>query len=322
MRWPAELAPTLDEQQGLLTRRQALDAGVTRSQLRWALRRDSRLVLPGVVATFTGDLDPARRLVAGQLWAGPRAQLASLTAVRWHQVGEVPQDGVVRLLVDWGQGSSRCGFAVRRRTSRLDLRPWQRGPLRVTSRARALVDAARELRDPDAVRQLLISATQRRLVREDDLLAELEAGPVRGSRTTREALRAVATGAWSVPEVDVLAELGRSSILPRVWPNPRLVAIADGAVLPSPDFWIDEVALAGQIHSRQYHARNADWEGTVASDTVFGEYGVPLLSVTPAGFAKDPPAFRRRVERAYNAALHRGRRPLVQMVPRGPGLVR
>lgn len=288
IRWPAGLDHPLDEQRGLLTRAQALAAGVSRSQLRWAVGRDSRLVLPGVIATFTGDLDAGQRLIAGQLWAGPGSQLASLTAVRWHQLGEVPDDGGVRLLVDWGQGSGRSGFAVRRRTTRLDPQPWRRGVLRVCSRPRALIDAARELREPRAVRQLLVSATQRRLVREDDLRAELESGPVRGSRVTREALREVATGAWSSPEVDVLAELARSRILPRVWPNPILVGVADGVVLPSPDFWLDEVALAGQIHSRSYHLRDDHWESTVMSDTVFGEYDVAVVSVTPTGFARAP----------------------------------
>jgi len=322
MRWPDTLLHTLELQRGLATRRQAYIAGVSRAELRWALGRVATLVLPGVVATFTGSLDPGQRLIAAQLWAGPTAQIAGFNAVRWHQIGDVPDDGVVRLLVDWGHGSVRCGFAVRRRTSRLDPRPWGRGPLLVCSRPRALVDAARELRDPRSVQQLLVSATQRRHVREDDLRAELEAGATRGSRVTREALRLVATGAWSVPEADVLTELARSSVLPRVWPNPVLTSVLDGTRLPSPDFWIDEVGLAGQVHSRQFHARDADWEGTVAADTVFGEYGVPLISVTPGGFAADPAAFRGRVERAFAAARLSGARPPVLMTPRGGGLIR
>jgi hypothetical protein len=321
MRWPSALQPVLDEQSGLLTRRQVYEAAVSRSQLRWAIGRSCRIVLPGVISTFTGELDVRQRLIAGQLWAGPHAQLAGATAVRWHAIGEVPDDGLVRLLVGWSHEGGRSAFAVRRRTSRLDPKPWRRGVLQICSRARALVDAAREIREGDAVRHLLISAVQRRYVREADLLAELEAGAIRGSKVTRQALRDVATGAWSVPEADVLAELARSTVLPRVWPNPVLRAVADNTLLPSPDFWIDDVALAGQVHSRQYHARDEDWEGTVATDTVFGEYGIPLLTVTPSGFARDPGGFRRRVERAYQAAQRRGARPLVRMVPRGPGFV-
>lgn len=130
----------------------------------------------------------------------------------------------------------------------------------------------------------------------------------------------MATGAWSVAEADVLTELGRSRVLPRVWPNPQLWSLSDGVRLPSPDFWLDDVALAGQLHSRRHHARDADWEGTVGADSVFAEYGVTVLAVTPAGFARDPAAFRRRFERAHASASRLGR-PAIRMQARGAGVV-
>ena len=209
---------------------------------------------------------------------------------------------------------------MRRRTIRLDPRAWTRGPLTICSRPRALVDAARELREPDAVRQLLVAATQQRLVRERDLRHELEAGPVGGSAVIRRALEDVATGAWSSPEVEVLRELATSTVLPHVWPNPVLVA-ADGTRLPSPDFWLDDVALAGQVHSRAYHLRDELWEDTVEGDTLLGEYGIAVLAVTPAGFRRDPAGFRKRVERAYSARRRLGVRPDVDMIPRAAGVV-
>jgi hypothetical protein len=170
------------------------------------------------------------------------------------------------------------------------------------------------------VRQILIAATQQRRVREDDLRHELESGAVRGSAVVRAALNDVSTGAWSMPELEVLEELARSTVLPHVWPNPQLVT-SDGQPLPTPDFWIDEAGIAGQIHSRRYHARDADWERTVSADSVFAEHGIPVIAVTPTGFRRDPAAFRQRVERAYLAALAGGRRPSVQMTARAAGLV-
>jgi hypothetical protein len=319
MHVPDDLVALAEERRGLLTTAELRGAGVSAATLRWHLGRTCSAVLPGVVALFTGALDPAQRLLAGQLWAGPQAQLASLTAARWHGF-DVPDDGVVRLLVGVGSNSRREGFAVRRRTTRLDPHPWARGSLTVCSRARALIDAARELRDAEAVRQLLVTATQQRQVRERDLRHELEAGAVRGSATVRRALDDVATGAWSLPEAEVLRELATSTVLPRVFPNPVLIA-RDGTVLPSPDFWLDDVGLAGQVHSRQYHLRDEQWEVTVERDTLLGEYGVPVLAVTPAGFRRDPRAFRERVERAYRLRLRSGERPDVQMRLRGPGVV-
>ncbi len=276
---PESLAATAEQQRGLLTVRQLLDGGVPRAAVRWALGRRYQLVLPRVVALFTGELDAGQRRVAGCLWAGPAGQVAGLTAARWHGLPGIEDDGVVRLLVGWGEGTRREGFAVRRRTSRLDPRPWSRGPLAVCSRARAVVDAARGMRDVESTRQLLIAGVQRGLVRERDLRAELEAGPVRG-----------------------------------------LVA-ADGTPLPTPDFWLDDVGLAGQVHSRAYHLREQHWESTVAADTVLGEYGVPVVAVTPTGFRRDPAGFRHRVERAYLAARRVNRRPAVAMTPRGTGVV-
>lgn len=276
---PEALSAVADEQSGLLTLAQLRAGGVSRAAVRWSLGRSWRLVLPRVVATFTGELDDGRRLVAAQLWGGPSAQLAGSTALRWHGRTEVPDDGMVRLLVSGGAATRREGFAVRRRTSRLDPRPWQRGPLTICSRARAVVDAARELGSERDVRGLVIGVVQQRWCRESDLRAEIEAGATRGSAMVRRALNEVSAGAWSVAEAEVLHELSMSDVLPRVWPNPRLVA-ADGTELPTPDFWIDDVGLAGQVHSRAHHERADDWEHTVETDALLAEHGVTVVAVT------------------------------------------
>src|SRR5919112_5316723 len=61
-------------QAGAIARRQALDAGLTRSQVRHAVRSGRwRTLHPGVYATFTGPLPFATRLWAGLLHAGPSA---------------------------------------------------------------------------------------------------------------------------------------------------------------------------------------------------------------------------------------------------------
>jgi hypothetical protein len=314
------LSALAETQRGIVSRHQLLDDGITLAQIRWATGRRWRVVLPRVLALFTGELDDEQRLIAGQLWAGRDAHVAGLTAARWHGLPDVPEDGLVRFVVPWGCERRRQGFAVRRRSRRMDTHAWRRGPLTICSPARALVDAAREVRDPKRVRQMLVAATQQRRVRENDLRHELESGPVRGSAVVRAALNDVSTGAWSMPELDVLTELARSPILPRVWPNPELVT-SEGVRLPIPDFWIDEVGIAGQVHSRRYHARDKDWERTVSADSVLAEHGILVLAVTPTGFRRDPAAFRERVERAYLAALATGRRPAVQMTPRAAGPV-
>ena len=317
---PDELSAVIEAQRGIVSRRQLLDAGVSSGEIRWSIGRRAQMVLPRVLALFTGSLNDQQRLIAGQLWAGPCAHVAGLTAARWHGLPDVPVDPVVRLLVPWNAERRRQGFAARWPTRRMDPHPWQRGVLTVCSPARSLVDAAREVHDPMLARQMLIAATQQGRVREQDLRAELEAGAIRGSALTRAALNDVTTGAWSLPELEVLDELQRSTVLPRVWPNPQL-STPDGRRLPTPDFWIDDVGIAGQIHSRQYHARDVDWEGTVSADSELAEHGITVIAVTPAGFRRDPQAFRAKVERAYVAAKATGRRPDVRMNARGPGVL-
>ncbi len=320
MKIPEDLRPVIEKQRGIVGRRQCLTAGLSTSEIRWAVGRTAQMVLAGVLALFTGEMDDGQKLIAAQLWAGDDAMLASFSAVRWHSIGDVPDDGLVRVLVGPRQAARQTGFVIARRTHRPDPNPWFRDPVMVCSRARALIDAARELRTTDRARTLLIQAVQRGYVRERELWSELNAEPVQGSASVREAMRQVGSGAWSPPEFDVLSAMSKSKILPRVWPNPRLIA-ADGTVLPSPDGWIDEVALAIQVHSREYHLRDADWEGTVATGTVFAEYLVPVLAVTPAQIAADVQGFVRRVEQTYLRLQRSGARPAVRMVVRGRGVV-
>jgi hypothetical protein len=70
-----EIRPTVREhlrvQQGLVRRGQLLEAGISQDVVRWRLGREWRLVLPGVIATFTGQLTRRQRLLAGRS-AAPR----------------------------------------------------------------------------------------------------------------------------------------------------------------------------------------------------------------------------------------------------------
>ena len=320
MRVPQELQQVAETQRGVVSRRQLREAGVSDDTVRWALGRTARLVLPGVVALFTGALDAGQRLVAACLLGGPDAVLASLTAARWHGLVECPEDGVVRLLVPHAQAPRRVGFVVVRRTTRPDPRPWSRGPLTLCSPARALADASREMRDRRSVVAAIVAAVQRGRVRLEDLHQEVEAGPVRGSAAARAGVRAARVGAWSLPEVDMLSVLSRSRVLPHVWPNPKLTT-SDGLPLPTPDGYIEDVGLAVQVHSRRYHQRDADWEATVEGDTALGEAGVHVLGVTPRSLENDPGRFLVRVERTYEALSRAGRTVDVVVRPRGAGIV-
>ena len=293
------------EQRGLATLTQLRAHGMTAESVRWRLARGWRMVLPRVV--LTGErLDRDRQLVAALLYSGPDAMITGAAAAAWHGVTAAAAPGPVVVAVPAGRRPSGDGFVVVRRTRRPDPQPWCRGPLVVASRARAVVEAARDPAMRPRARAIVIEAVQRRLVRLDDLRHELELGPRPGSAVVRTAIREAERGAWSVPEADLFGLVRGSQTLPEPWLNVRLTA-ADGTGLPIPDLWFDDVALAVQVHSRQYHEDNEDWEATVMSDGVFAEYGIPVVGVTPWAIRRRPALVLGRIERAHLVAAARPR---------------
>lgn len=307
---PAPLAALANQQTGLLTRRQLRRGGVTNAQIRWAIGRRWQLVLPGVVGVFTGRLDADQRLIAASLYAGRDALLTGPVGARIHGVTSpwVRAYPLLTFLVPEHRTNRSSGFVTIRRTQRPDLRPVRLRGIEVASAARCIADAARLCRRDEDARALTISALQSRVTSEDRLYAELLAGPVRFSASVRAGIRQFQAGAWSISEVDLLRALASSSILPAAMPNPVL-RLSTGGILPTPDAWVDEVGLAIQLHSRTYHARDQDWDGTVMGDGELGAAGVMVIGVTPQQLRRDPDAFVRRVERAYLALRRRGGRP-------------
>lgn len=300
----------LAHQHGLVTRHQLYARGLSPSAVAWRLHRGWTWVLPGVIACSTTPLTGRQRMIAAVLYGGPEAAIGSLTAAAWHGVLAAAVDPRVHLTVPAGRNLAGSAQLVITRTTRPDPAGRDRGPIRLTSPARSVADAARAVPGIDGARALVIEAVQRRLGRTGDLWHELEAGPRVGSRRLRSALREAESAAWSVPESDLLRVLSTSTVLPEVWANPHLAA-QDGTRLPTPDCWVDAVALAIQVHSRRHHAAPDDWDATVMTDGVYAEHGIPVVGVTPNRIARDPDAVLRRIERAYLSALRRPRPDVV-----------
>jgi len=316
---PGEALPALiDEQCGLVRRDQLAVAGITRAQLRWRLDRRWRVVLPGVISTFTGNLDPHQRLVAASLYAGPGAVVTSSTAARWRGLRNVDGTDTIHIAVPAARYARSVGPVQVRRTVNPDRHPWQRGPLFIASPGRTIADAVRDARGKREAAALVIEAVQRGLVNLPSLERELELGPRAGSTLLRTAMEAARTAAWSVPEHELLSLVRTSQRLPEVWANPVLVA-GDGTLLPHPDLWVDEVALAIQVHSWLHHSNSEDWEGTIMRDGIYAEYGVPSLGFTPRRISEAPTWVLARIERVYEA-LAGSARPDVHARPRQQGL--
>ena len=301
------------EQDGVATRRQLIASGVSPSAIRWRTGRGSwRYLLPGII--LIDGPRPTRRqeLIAAALLGGPDAAISGVAGARLHGLTTLPPRRLVRVLVPPTRRRRTVGFA--------DIRPTVVVPpvtrvdrLVVAAPARCVLDAAEEVGDQRAADAVTIEAVQRRIVDLDDLEHCLAGLGQRHTHRARKALAAAATGAWSVPEAELLRLLAGSSTLPAPWPNPRLFA-PDGSRLLSPDAWWDDVGLAVMVHSRTYHEGGHQWDTTVARDRELTLAGVLVVGTTPWAITREPRRVLTDIEAAHAVAARRPR-PAVTALP-------
>ena len=304
-------------QHGVLTRRQLLEGGITPAQLRTRLGREWRLILRGVVLLSNGLPSEQQRLVAAQLFAGPQSWLAGPTAAALHGIGDLSVINPIHVLAPAPLRSRTHAWVVVRNTTLLDEPLHLRGPLRFSCPARAAVDAAAAAPSDEQARAVLVSAARSRRARMSDLLHWVLARGQVGSRRLHEGLALAASGAWSLPEADLLRLLSASSVLPEPWANPELRDAA-GNRLTTPDVWLDDVALAVMVHSRKWHAGDLQWETTVEHDSDLQAVRVVVVGVTPHSIRARPRWVLERVETAYVRAKASGERADVVATPRDP----
>lgn len=74
---------------------------------------------------------------------------------------------------------------------------------------------------------------------------------------------------------------------------------ADGTQLPTPDGWIQEVGLALEQNSREFHATPDGWQLTLDRQNQFGLYGIHTVHVTPTDIRTRPAAVLATIERIF-----------------------
>jgi len=309
-----DLLALIARQDGVVSRAQLVAGGVSPAAVRWNSGRAWRVLLPHVVILTREAARPRQRQVAGLLWAGDRSVLSGPTAAAAHGITTADPHGRVHLLVPAPLSSRRSGFAEARRTLLHDDATVTRGAVRLSSPARAAVDAARAEHTERARSAILIEAVQRGLASVDDLAEWVHRLRTRDAAALRLPLEHAASGAWSVPESELLELVAGSAVLSAAWANPWLER-PDGSRLTSPDAWFDDVAMAVMVHSRRYHAEADDWDATVESDADLVAAGVVVVGVTPRRIRSDPAAVLGRLERAHLVAAARPR-PAVVARPR------
>jgi very-short-patch-repair endonuclease len=241
-----------DRQAGIITRQQALSAGLTDDTIgaQLAAGRWQR-VHPGVLATFSGPLSRAAQLWAAVLFAGPGAVLSHETAAeligldgrheqRIHVTVPAPRTPVVR-----------HGVVVHRSRNVAGTRHPVLEPPR-TRIEETVVDLTQTSRDLDMAVGWLIRAVASRRTTPARLLATLTARRrVRWRRELTDALSDVADGCHSLLELRYARRVERAHRLPRgERQRPRGATYEDVAY---PEFGTS-VELDGKVNHVAEHA--------------------------------------------------------------------
>ncbi|MHC1563375.1 hypothetical protein ACR9E3_30840 [Actinomycetospora sp. C-140] len=268
------------------------------------------------VISLTGPPKTAdQRSAAALLYGGDGAVLSGSAAARLHGLQRVPDDrGALLVLVDHRRHRvSRAPITVER-THRLP-EPVVVNGLRIAPVARAVLDAARRLRDLDQIRALLAEAVQRGLVSVRALRRELAAGCQRGTAKVRRVLVELDDGVRSAPEAwarSIAATIPEFSSI--VW-NPRLV-LEDGTWLADPDGWLDEVGLAWEIHSFKHHGDPEAFDATLHREARMTGHAVHVVAHTPRQLRDDRAQVRADLLAAHAVASARPRPAVHALAPR------
>jgi hypothetical protein len=305
---------TLERQIELITRKQALTAGMTIHALRHRLRLGGpwRSLLPGVYLATTGAPTIIQQEMAAMLYAGSGSMITGPAALRFHHIRAEPSN-LTDILVPITRQRRDAAFVRLHRTARMPVRIWELGPLRYAPAARAVADTARGLNNLREVRAVVADAIQRGSCQVQQLHAELMAGPSVGSALFREALTDVADGIRSTAEGD-LKDLLVKSRLPMPLFNPML--FAGEVFVAKPDAWWPELGVAVEVDSREWHTSPEDHANTLARGRRMSVHQIIVLRFTPKQIRSQPSEVIADIRRALEGA--RGRPPLnLRTVPVG-----
>jgi hypothetical protein len=282
---------------GTVTSMKALrGCGIARSTIAYRCRAGGpwQSLLPGVVLLHNGPTTRADRRRAALLYCDDavvdlsthgRAVLTGLDALELHGLRRIPSpSGPVHVLVRTDVRRSGGGRLMVERTTRLPVPVSGRWPLAPV--ARAALDFARRSRDRGIVRAGLAEAVQRGLCTVRELGVELAAGSSRGSALPREVLAEVGDGVRSAAEAEARALARRSGLPAPLW-NPRLYDRA-GNFVATPDAWFDDVGMAWEIDSLEWHLTPDDYAATVERRGVLMASGVVVVHHLPSALERRP----------------------------------
>ncbi|MER6761467.1 MULTISPECIES: hypothetical protein [Amycolatopsis] len=273
-----------------------------------------RRLLPGVILLHNNDPTPDQLVHAALLYAGESAIVTGEEACLRYGLRLPDAEGPrhIHLLVPHRQKLNSSEFVTIERTRHLPA-PWLRAGVPLAPLVRATTDVVRRTRDSETVSRILIEAIQRGRCSPQALAEELDRGTKRGTAIPRRLL-----AEWS--DIRSVAE-AEAQKLAKSLPNPpthQNAALYDrsGHYAGRPDFWWDDVGLAWEIDSMEFHFRSNDYARTLHRNTRYAALGIAVVQTLPSRLRTEPNAVLNELGDAYRAAEVRPRPP-VSLRPAG-----
>ncbi|WP_166355182.1 type IV toxin-antitoxin system AbiEi family antitoxin domain-containing protein [Phytoactinopolyspora limicola] len=299
-----QIAAIARTQDALVTRGQALAAGMSKAALRHTLERGRwQRVARGVYATFSGPLQARHRLRAALLYAGPDAVVSGADACRAYGLRYVPAAAIATVLVPNSVQRAATSFAHVRRVRRLPGRRNVLGGLPVAPPERAVVDTCIRLTSLQDIRALICEAVQKGLTSPDALRSALGGARWRGAREIRIALDDVTAGCRSAPECELRDLVRQSSVLDEPRWNVPLPGVTDGTLIP--DACWPDARVVVEIDSAEWHRYGDRVEHTEQRRARYAALGWTVVPISPRRLRSEPAAVLAQIEAAVQVGITR-----------------
>lgn len=263
-----------------------------------------RHLLPGIVLLTRSQPNERQRVEAALMLARHDAVVTGFQAARLYTLRHGPEPQFVHVLIPHTHHVLSSGFAVMERT-RFFPRAVHRDGIPLAPLTRAVLDGVRRIRELDPVRALFIEAIQRGLTNVTDLRRELDSGTKKGTAVPRRVLNEIDLGVRSVAEADAL-EIWYQAGLPTPHRN-TVVVDSDGTYVGMPDTWCDEVGLAWEIDSTEFHYSKDAYARTLERNSRYAAAGISVVQTLPTRLRTEPEAVIAELRAAYAAAQQRPR---------------
>jgi len=299
----ASLRRVIDAQDGLVTRRQALEHGLSPASIRHRLGGSGswQRLASGIYATFTGPVTTRHRVRALLLYAGPAGVLSGGVACTAYGMAYIPQRAPLLVLIP--NAVQRAANPLGR-VERTRIMPRTRvlGDYVVASPERSAVDACRWSGSLRETRALLCELVQRGLSTPDRLALEARRPLWENSKRVRLATRDVQAGCRSAPECDLRDLVRGSTVLDEpIWNRP-LPGVTGDPLIPGA-YWEDAEVVA-EIDSAEWHQFGQAVEDTERRRARYAALGKVVLSIAPRRLREESGDVLAEIE----AAVARGRR--------------